>query len=702
MKNYIKTFGLIAVTSLLSWQTIFAKGSSGLDSYNFQRGMEAYQNGDKKTALDFWEKELEDNAKNGYAQLWTGIVLSDEGNFSKGINYIDEGLRNIPKSDKNYQCAGYGAKAMCYELLGDTAQALATFSQAIKIAPENENIYVKRGVLLGENRQYEKAKADFNKVLSINPGNVNAAYNLGLLDVKQKNYDAAIKQFNFADKLCNHSEGIVLAYRAEAYLGKDKPGDATDDLIEAYSIDRSSKAISKMSELEGQAKQMLDTKIKIQMMKNANANEWPFLAGVLAADKNDYQAAVDYYKKADEMEPSSFIKLQLANCYTQLGDYSEALNQWHAAYDLDSTTANLQDEKCQIFFEAGEYDSCKVECDKYVANNVDNPTAYMRRAILRREVGDYAGAKEDMNTYLALDPDDTYALLMRGVCNDKLGNKDEAETDFRRIVKIDTTYNASNYASYAYYYLGDKVKAIAITDSCIAHAAKKRNMAKYGVEYNAACLYSLMNDKDNALLHLRKALELGFRSFAHIRRDNDLDNIRNDAKFQSLINEYESKVQASNTKSAGVKGTKTTEVPFTRESGVCKVKCNINGLQLHFIFDTGASSVSISNVEATFMLKNGYLKESDVVGSQSFMDANGNISVGTVINLRKVNFGGLELNNVRASVVQNQKAPLLLGQSVLSRLGKIEIDNQKRVLRITQNTTKATATTAKKSTAKKK
>lgn len=44
----------------------------------------------------------------------------------------------------------------------------------------------------------------------------------------------------------------------------------------------------------------------------------------------------------------------------------------------------------------------------------------------------------------------------------------------------------------------------------------------------------------------------------------------------------------------------------------------------------------------------------------------------------------VQLGNVKASVVRNQKAPLLLGQSVLGRLGKIEIDNSKHVLRVTQ------------------
>ena len=133
------------------------------------------------------------------------------------------------------------------------------------------------------------------------------------------------------------------------------------------------------------------------------------------------------------------------------------------------------------------------------------------------------------------------------------------------------------------------------------------------------------------------------------------------------------------------KETVTTEVPFTKESGVCKVKCNVNGLPLHFVFDTGASDVTVSMVEATFMMKNGYLSSKDVVGNQRYMDANGEVSVGTVINLKDVNFGGLNLTNVRASVVRNQKAPLLLGQSVLSRLGKIEIDNSKNILKITHS-----------------
>ena len=195
-----------------------------------------------------------------------------------------------------------------------------------------------------------------------------------------------------------------------------------------------------------------------------------------------------------------------------------------------------------------------------------------------------------------------------------------------------------------------------------------------------------MGDKDKSLEYLKKSLEGGYYRFAHMRRDKDLDNIRTMPEFESLLKEYENKVNEENSADNGTQEEfeeHVSEVPFTKEGGVYKVKCEINKLPLHFIFDTGASDVSISNVEASFMLKNDYLVPSDFVGKQNYLNANGDISEGTVINLRKVDFAGLSLTNVKASVVKNQKAPLLLGQSVLGKLGKIEIDNEKRMLKVT-------------------
>jgi predicted aspartyl protease len=75
------------------------------------------------------------------------------------------------------------------------------------------------------------------------------------------------------------------------------------------------------------------------------------------------------------------------------------------------------------------------------------------------------------------------------------------------------------------------------------------------------------------------------------------------------------------------------------------------------------------------MLKNGYLSDNDVKGKRNYMTASGDIHEGTILRLKEVKLGDAVLKNVEASVVHSQKAPLLLGQSVLERFGKITIDN---------------------------
>ena len=115
-------------------------------------------------------------------------------------------------------------------------------------------------------------------------------------------------------------------------------------------------------------------------------------------------------------------------------------------------------------------------------------------------------------------------------------------------------------------------------------------------------------------------------------------------------------------------------IEMKEESGVYFVPIRINGVDMEFVFDTGASSISISETEAMFLWKQGKLKEDDIQEDVQFIDANGDISNGTRINLREVQIGDLIVNDVEASVVHNQQAPLLFGQSAMNRFGKITID----------------------------
>ena len=116
------------------------------------------------------------------------------------------------------------------------------------------------------------------------------------------------------------------------------------------------------------------------------------------------------------------------------------------------------------------------------------------------------------------------------------------------------------------------------------------------------------------------------------------------------------------------------------KNGVYYIPTEVNGYSMEFVFDTGASTVSISLAEAMLLYKNGKLQKTDILGSQYFSDANGDISEGTKIILRKIKIGNKILNNIEASVVHNLEAPLLLGQSAIKKLGKYTFDTNNNML----------------------
>ncbi len=122
------------------------------------------------------------------------------------------------------------------------------------------------------------------------------------------------------------------------------------------------------------------------------------------------------------------------------------------------------------------------------------------------------------------------------------------------------------------------------------------------------------------------------------------------------------------------------EVPFREENGVKIIDAWVNGMGLEFIFDSGASSTMLSKTEAEYMFQKGKLTLDDVIGKQNFQIADGSIVVGLVINLKEVKIGEMTINDVKATVTDDIQAPLLLGQSVMERFGKITQDNDRGVI----------------------
>lgn len=649
------------------------------DSYNFSRGVEAINNNNAEEALDYLNKEINEHPDNGYAFAWIALVRNYNEEFGRALTAANVAVKKIPSKDKEYKAFAYGTRAQVYLNLEDTIQALKDYSQAINIVPDDDRFYNQRAQVYYEQGKYDLADKDYLKMISLKEGDVMGYMGIGRNANAQKRYEDAIKQFDYVVKLePNYSSAY--SFRAESYIGLKKYNEAIDDVISALGIDRDRKAFYELQELADSAFEQTVAKLKVQKIKEPNEQSWDYDLGVVYERAAKYNKAIAYYKESLEKESNIITASRISSCYDDLGDYDKALEYCNQAIALDSVKTNYLYEKANILDNAGRTQEAIKTMSDYIANTPDEPAGYYQRGWFKDHSGDIEGALEDYTMAITLQPNVAYAYLNRGVLYRLKGENAKAESDFKQVVRLDSIPEEAECSFYAYYYLGQKDKAIEILNT-ILDKDKKGNC------YDAACLYSVMGEKEKALSYLRQSLEDGYRRFAYIKRDRDLNNIRNTEEFKVLLKEYEEKhlqeIAADADGDDSAYELKVEEIPFTKEGGVCKVKCAINGLPLHFIFDTGATDISISSVEATFMAKNDFLSSSDIIGKQNYQTADGNITEGTVINLKDVKLGSLHLNNIKASVVRNQAAPLLLGQSVLSKLGKIEIDNTKKVLRIT-------------------
>lgn len=132
-------------------------------------------------------------------------------------------------------------------------------------------------------------------------------------------------------------------------------------------------------------------------------------------------------------------------------------------------------------------------------------------------------------------------------------------------------------------------------------------------------------------------------------------------------------------------------IKLEKEGNTFKTTCKVNGLKLVMYLDTGADVVTLSALEASFMIKNGYLSPKDIIGTQYYETATGDIDEGASVILRKIEIGNVVLTNVNATITNSVDGSLLLGQSALAKLGNITIDYTHNTLTINKKGLKTTS-----------
>ena len=183
---------------------------------------------------------------------------------------------------------------------------------------------------------------------------------------------------------------------------------------------------------------------------------------------------------------------------------------------------------------SGQYDNAIKEFTKAIRMSPGEFFPYYRRGWCYELKGDKTKAMADYNRAIKKCDMYAYSYLMRGELLLTQGKVDDAKKDFERVLELDTRCKDGTCRQYALHFLGRDDEAQEWMNQLI-----NLELDNPGHYYDQACLYARMGKLLLSISALRKAFEKGYRSFAHIENDDDLDPIRCYSTFLSLVQEYQ-------------------------------------------------------------------------------------------------------------------------------------------------------------------
>lgn len=110
-------------------------------------------------------------------------------------------------------------------------------------------------------------------------------------------------------------------------------------------------------------------------------------------------------------------------------------------------------------------------------------------------------------------------------------------------------------------------------------------------------------------------------------------------------------------------------------SGQFRLTATVNGSDVRFLVDTGADMVALTEQDAETL---GISPSS--ADFQPVLKTASGTGYGAPVTLERIEVAGTELHDVQAMVVQGLETNLL-GQSVLKRLGTVELSGDKMIIR---------------------
>lgn len=497
----------------------------------------------QQATMKAYDKLIAENPKDFKTLYSRGNGYYRQNQLGKALSDVNAAIHAAPATDKGFLFDAYSLRGGIYEQMKKYDEALADYKKALGLSPKDYGTLYQIANLEFEKGDYAAAKKDYQGLQRLNPRSQEALFGLARVAIKEN--DIATAQ-----KLCKQgvelepSQAISYMRQASVYRMMGNNADAVDDYAIALQLDRNMMpaALREMAELACTDYAAVMTGLQKAIDKNPRNGVMYYIRAMIAKTHFHYLPAIADFSYIDTNNLLNLPSLytELADCYYNLGKYTEALEKADYAIGSSSNNRDAYVMKSLIKSAQGAYKAAIENADKALAKDQTYAPAFIAKGIAQQGFKLYPEASSTFGSALQLDGRYPLYYFYRGdVLRIYLNMPEQAKQFYEDVLKME--YPADQVASlrgFADLFLGNIAAGDAWIDSLTANVKDGDGE----IAYYAACYWAQRGDKDKAFRYMEDALKAGYASYHNWTKALDgginVAPLRGDARFDTLLRSY--------------------------------------------------------------------------------------------------------------------------------------------------------------------
>jgi tetratricopeptide (TPR) repeat protein len=270
-----------------------------------------------ENAVEFFTRESQARRDDPFPFLMRATVWHDKRDLAHALADYTEAIRLDPQNAALRCNRGHA-----YRESNEPDKAIADFDEAIRLEPTDVAAYIERGATRGSQREFDKAIADFTEAIRLAPNLAEAHTDRGVALAHENAYDKAIADFTEAIRI-NPADPQPYYNRGHAWASKKEFDQALADYSEAIRL-------------------------------NPNEVDAHINRAIIRQSRRDFDKAVAGFLRAVEISPRRVeAHLALAGAWQAMRELQKALASYEHAIELDPGSSRGHFGRAAVLFMLG-------------------------------------------------------------------------------------------------------------------------------------------------------------------------------------------------------------------------------------------------------------------------------------------------------------------------------------------------------------